>query len=499
MDASFWYIYGFFTGIGKSSSQCLTQRLKNPNSMKSATKKTSDRAPETAPRAALSGRLERLERLGAEALEVIGRFDHVTQLPNRLQFIREFSTTFMAGAGEAGLGLILVTLADAKHFNEILRALGHAFAEEFVRQGSRKIESLLPAGHPLYHVSVLSFAFPHEIKLEDERPEIVGRVLHAFSAPVLSNNVPVETRIGIGVAGVGELAADPSEVLRAVLTAAQDSRRTETGWATYNRKSDAAHQRAFRILTDLPAAIAARDQLSLHFQPRLDLASGRCIGAEALLRWTHPELGFVLPGEFIPLVEQTALIAPLTDWVMRSAISQTGEWSRSGKDISVSLNASPNNLSQAGFDEKLIGLCDTFDLDPSRIELEFTESTLSSNAARTRQNLESIRRAGVEVALDDFGSGFSNLSYLTQIPADILKIDQSFVRPLGTPKGSLFLVRQIVNLAKGLGFRVVAEGIETAEAYELLKHMGCDEGQGYFMSKPLPAPAFEQWYAARPA
>lgn len=436
-------------------------------------------------------RILRLARLEGEAAELIGQFDHVTRLPNRLQFNRYFDQ-LRGTAGTAPRLLVLVTLAEARHYNEILRALGMAFAENFVRTGMRLLTAMLPSDLPIHHVSVLSFVFAIPDQSTGQHPAIAGAIAKAFAKPLMVDAIPIKTQVGVGILPVNAT-RDAAESLRAVLAAAQDSRRSESGIAYYNHGTDAAHLRAFRILSDLPSAIAASDQLSLNFQPRIQMRSGACHGAEALLRWNHPELGPIPPGEFIPLVEQTALIAPLTDWVIDTALRSNRGFLDRGYDLRISINASPVNLSEEGFASLLLSRCADHGLSPHNIELEFTEGTLATNSARTVQQLEQLRHAGIEVALDDFGSGYSNLSYLDRIPADVLKIDQAFVRPLRKIGDDDFLLRQILAMAKGMGFRVCAEGIETRHAYDLLQSLGCDEGQGYFMARPMSTDAFQAW------
>lgn len=440
--------------------------------------------------------LTALARLTAEATEMIGRFDHVTRLPNRLQFVDHFRT-ISADPGLPEQVLVLVALDEARHFNELLRALGHGFADDFVRAGAAMLAALLPETTKLFHVSVLSFAFTLDHDMFGEPPAIAAQVQRAFNGAVLVDDIPIRTGIGIGLMPLKGV-ADGSEALRGALVAAQDSRRFERGMAFYNHRSDAAHIRAFKLLTDLPAALASSDQLRLHFQPRIDLATGHCVGAEALLRWTHPTLGVVAPGEFIPLAEQTVLIGPITDWVLNAAMADTRDLLRANRQMRISINASPLNLAEVGFDEKLLHLCTHHGLEPEHFELEFTEGALVSNAERTTEQLEALRAAGVEIAIDDFGSGYSNLAYLTGIPADVLKIDQSLIRPVGGPRNSDFLVRQIVAMAKGLGFRVCAEGIETTKSYKLLTSIGCQEGQGFLIAKPMPVADFAAWLDKTP-
>lgn len=435
-----------------------------------------------------------LSQADAAFLAQIGRYDHVTKLPNRLQFIDNFIS--LAEADQPTM-LVLVTLAEAKHYNEILRALGMAFAEDFVRAGARVLGALLPSETSLYHVSVLSFVVAVRVEHPGQRPEIATVIADAFAGAIEVDAIPIKSQVGVGLLPV-DLQRGAAESLRAALVAAQDSRRSENGVAFYNHQSDAAHLRAFRLLADLPQAMTAFDQLALHYQPRIQLQTGRCHGAEALLRWNHPVLGPVSPAEFIPLAEQTALIGPLTDWVMHRAMTQNRRFLDAGYNLRVSINASPVNLSEDGFDDVMLHRCDAAGLEPHHVELEFTEGTLATNSARTVQQLGRLREAGIDVALDDFGSGYSNLSYLARIPADVLKIDQSFVQPLKEPGDDDFLLRHVISIATGLGFRVCAEGIETGHAYAHLRELGCDEGQGYFMARPMPASMLLDWLDARP-
>jgi EAL domain-containing protein (putative c-di-GMP-specific phosphodiesterase class I)/GGDEF domain-containing protein len=431
----------------------------------------------------------RIAGLNAETRRLIGQFDHVTLLPNRLQLVAAIEGLPSDGAPQL---LVLVTLAEARHYNEILRALGHAFTEQLVRVAARRLQETLPPDTELFHVSVLSFAFVVDLPAGGSVPLVVVEIAKRFADPIRIDDIPINVHVGIGLLPL-DGSKGPAEALRAALAAGQDSRRTDEGWAWYDHQSDAAHIRAFRMLADLPAAIRANDQLSLHLQPRSVLATGRCTGAEALLRWSHPALGAIPPGEFIGLVEQTALIGPLTNWVLNGAMQHAAQFKARGRPLRISINASPANLSERGFDERVLLMCGQHGLEPEDIEIEFTEGALAANFERAVIQLERLRDAGVEVAIDDFGAGFSNLSYLTSIPADVLKIDQSFIRPLGARASDTFLVRQIIETARGLGFKACAEGIEDQATLDMLRELGCEEGQGYFIARPMPAEALVDW------
>lgn len=441
----------------------------------------------------LAGQIMRLLAANEEARGLVGRMDHVTLLPNRVSFLAEFPDLRVAGKSQS---LVLVTLAEARHFNDLLRALGHAYADDFVRAGAKRIAELLPKDTPVYHVSVLSFAFLADDGADGRPPLVVDEIVHAFRNSIVCQDIPVDTKVGIGVTPLSRYAREPGELLRSTLAAAQDSRRNHEGWAWYNPRTDEAHVRAFRILTDMPAAFGAPDQLALQFQPRVAMSGGRCLGAEALIRWTHPELGSISPGEFVPLAEATALITPLTRWVIESALVSARAWQKDWPGMRVSINVSPRNIEEPDFVPLLCDIANRIGVDPEVVELEFTEGVLATNWQLMLEQMERLRDNGFHIAIDDFGSGYSNMSYLGKIPAKYLKIDQAFVRTLDDDATKQVLVRAIIELGHALDFTVVAEGIETRNSFERLAAWGCDEGQGYHMSRPLDETRFREWLAA---
>ena len=424
----------------------------------------------------------------------LGRYDHVTLLPNRLQFLHRHAVAeagIEAVADDDAL-IVLVTIADARQYNEILRALGHAFADDFVRVAASRIAEVLPAPAELYHVSVLSFAFVVAGGAAAAAPPhpVVDRLVAAFAEPVIVQNIPIASRIGVGVRSFAPCGTPPAEAMRTALAAAQDARRSDRQWALYDRSSDEAHLRGFRLMSDLRKALDEGGQLALHYQPRIDMASGRVDGAEALLRWTHPELGPIPPAEFIPLAETTALMDPLTAMIVDEAARQSRAWRDDALDIKLSVNISPGSLDSTRFADRLADALACHHVPPERFELEFTEGMLTSTAANVQRQIAALRGHGLSIAIDDFGTGYSNMDYLTRLPADVLKIDQCFVRPLDREPRHRLLVRALVDMAHELGYRVVAEGIESAGIYDLVASFGCDEGQGYHMSRPLCAEAF---------
>ena len=254
--------------------------------------------------------------------------------------------------------------------------------------------------------------------------------------------------------------------------------RARNGWAWFDHKSDEAHRRAFRLLSDLKHALDAEGQLELHYQPKVTLDTGACVSAEALLRWTHPELGPVSPGEFVELAEKTALVTPMTRWVIDAATRQAAIWAREGLDLSLAVNVSPKNLEEPDFVEYLLFCCAARGLDRARIELEITEGVSAARGGLILDRLAALRNLGFSIAIDDFGSGYSNMSYLTRLSAHTLKIDQSLVRGVEADTLGGRLVSNIVQMGRDLGYRMVAEGIETEAERALLTGWGCDYRPG---------------------
>lgn len=424
--------------------------------------------------------------LGADAR--LARFDHVTLLPNRTAYERDHARLTAAAVKPC---VVLATIAEARHFNEILRALGHVCAESFVRTSAARIRARACGDRALYHVSVLSFAFVIDAAVDD--PVDVARALiAAFELPVSCEGLPITTRLGVGLSPI-EGPVRPTEALRSALAAAQDSQGSDRGYGFYDRKADETHLRSFRLMADLGSALSAYGELSLAYQPRIALASGRTVGAEALIRWMHPAIGPVSPAEFVPLAETTGLIEPLTDLVLDRACRTAADWERRGLDLRLSVNVSPASLRRSDLAPRVAAAIERTGIDSTRLELEFTEDLLTASEAPVRATIAALGEIGVTISIDDFGSGYSNLGYLTRIPAQVLKIDRSFIRDVETDERRARLVKTMIEMGHDLGFEVVAEGVETADVYGALRRWGCDEAQGYFMSRPIAADALVEF------
>lgn len=419
--------------------------------------------------------------------------DPVTLLPNRRQYLIDAADW----RGASHTTLVLVTLADPQAFTDLLRVLGHARAEAFVKSGASRLASIV--GRTVYHVDGLSFAFRLPGCVEPLAPSVIERLVTAFREPIICEDVPIDVRIGIGLKGLTDPNASPHEELRAALAAATDSRAEKRNWAWFNRMTDAAHRRAFRLLSDLKAALTSDTQLALHYQPKVRLATGQCTSVEALLRWTHPQLGPVAPSEIVGLAETTALVTPMTRWIIDAATRQAALWSRDHLDLSVAINVSPKNLEEADFVEYLLFCCSARGLDRARVELEITEEIGVAATTQTLERLRTLRNFGFSVAIDDFGSGYSNMNYLTRLSANILKLDRSLVHGVAMEERADKLVSNIIRMGRDLGYSIVAEGIETEEQRRLLQSWGCDMGQGWHFGRPMTPDAFRTWLDAAAA
>ena len=427
-----------------------------------------------------------------ELQNTIGRVDATSGYANQHQFFEDLEDQTRCCAGLPSAAVI-VEFSSSAEVTHALRVLGSAHADLLTKRAMQVMQHQIGNSARLYHVGQMRCVVLCEAGSPTTAPALSVRIMAALAQPIFCDGVPVTLSPAIGCYDFVASEVMPQDVLRHLLSAGDDARNAVDGCASYDPTHDQQKTRSFALLNDFRAALAADDQLHVVFQPRVELATGQMPGVEALLRWQHPSLGNVPPGEFIPLIEQTALIRPLTDWVLVKSIAQARAWNLAGLDIRVSVNASALNLDEKDFAERLLQKVREAGLSPQHLELEFTESAVARNPTRVVEQLRALKEAGIAIAIDDFGTGYSNLAYIRQLPISILKIDRSFVMDLPTSQTNKTLVRTIITMAHDLGYRVVAEGIEDRQTYDLLTAWGCDEGQGYHMAKPMPARGLPGW------
>ncbi|MBP0437309.1 putative bifunctional diguanylate cyclase/phosphodiesterase [Tianweitania sediminis] len=425
-----------------------------------------------------------------ELQHAFGRIDPLSGLPNRTQFLDDVGDLERDHPGEDRIA-VLLDLLRADELDQGMRVMGPSYIDEMVQDRARLIRAMLDDGQTAYHVAATQFAVLVRRGVDNA----------AFLAhlPALVERFKEQTRkqfvvtpvVGAAPFTLGAISA--VDVLRCANGAVQDARTAGLSVSVYSASSDSVYKRSFALLNDFSYALRQEDQVRLVFQPRIELGSGRIIGAEALLRWRHPQMGDISPAEFIPIIEKTALAKQATAWVMDTALRQLGAWTRSGLDCRLSLNVSAANLEESDFVESAGHALQRHDIAPELVELEITESAFMANTRQTMDTLNGLRDQGFALAIDDFGTGYSSLAYLQRLPATVLKIDRSFIRDL-SPKDpkTVALVRSMLTLSRDMGYRVVAEGVEQQEAADLLLAMGCEEAQGYLFSRPLEAWDFEE-------
>ncbi len=416
--------------------------------------------------------------------------DEPTGLYNRLRLQEDVSLRLQR---DGALTVIAADLLPLALLNTIIRTLGYPFSNDLMLEARDRIRAELP-DFTLYKISPTRFGLLLPRQQQEETESVCLGLLRAFESPVVCRGIPIKANVGLGVL---PLADDPldgdQDWLRLVVSAADDARDRGVGWARYNPPLDQAQQRAFTLLTSLSQAIGTEEGFHLVYQPKIDLPTGRCTGVEALLRWRHPQLGFVSPAEFVPLAEKTALMRPLSDWVLRHAMAQLAQWNARNIPLRLAINVSASDMEDSSFLEEAVRLAKTYDIDLSALELEFTESVLIRDASAVGSVLLRARELGMGIAVDDFGTGYSNWTYLRDLPITAIKLDQSFTRDLaGSPKAQS-VTQAVIGLASQLGYRVVAEGIETHDTFHLLQAWGCHEGQGYLIAQPMLPEQLEDW------
>jgi diguanylate cyclase (GGDEF)-like protein/PAS domain S-box-containing protein len=424
-------------------------------------------------------------RRAEERAYYLTRYDPLTDLPNRGLF-EERLTQAVASAGRRGRALAVVSLS-LDRFKVVNDTLGHAAGDALLRGVAERLAGAVRANNTVARLGGDEFCvlLPEMARAEDVA-EVVRRVQGALEAPF---DVAGQELFVTASAGVGLYPHDGGDAQTLLKNAgAALYRAKQLGGGACQFYAAEMNDRAFRRLSLESALRRAleREEFVVHYQPKVAIETGRVVGSEALVRWKRPGAGLVPPAEFIPLAEETGLISQLGEWVLRKALAQTARWQAAGFPelaLSVNLGRVGALLAEAGF-------------DPSRLELELTEGTVMEDTESAVGTLRELKAKGIKLSVDDFGSGYSSLSYLKHLPIDVLKIDRSFVRDMAADPRDAAIVMAVITLAHSLKLKVVAEGVETEEQLRFLRLLRCDEMQGYLFSRPLPAEVFERLLSA---
>jgi diguanylate cyclase (GGDEF)-like protein len=421
-------------------------------------------------------------RQAEERIAYLANFDALTGLSNRAQFNDQLKR--LVSYLERGHRFALHAV-DLDRFKEVNDTFGHAVGDELLRQVATRLREAVRTGEVVTRLGGDEFAI---LQFPLERPEeasaLAGRIVKLLAKPFTINGRTVEIGASVGIALAPSDTCDAAELMQksdlALYRAKVDGR---NGYRFYQPGMDAAQHARRALEADLRCAIKNRE-LELHYQPIMDVKEGSVGSCEALLRWRHPTRGLVHPADFISIAEETGLILPIGEWALNAACREAAAWPAG---VKVAVNLSPVQFKNPRLVSQVKGALERAGLDPSRLELEITESVLLQNNNSVLKPLHRLRAMGVSIAMDDFGTGYSSLSYLRSFPFDKIKIDRSFISDLGTRADDLAIVHAAIGLSRSLGMICTGEGVETKEQFALLEAEGCTQVQGYYVSKPLPA------------
>jgi diguanylate cyclase (GGDEF)-like protein len=421
-------------------------------------------------------------------------WDPLTNLPNRAQFVLLLNAALdQARKHEQPVFVLMMDLDRFKHVNDVM---GHNFGDALLRQVAERLQLQVVGAHTTAQVARLGgdeFAVLLPGSDMESARAIAGKILQALELPLSLDDQTVDLGAGLGIAGYPTHANDVEALLSMAEVAMYAAKQRNDGAVVYDAAMDKSSDKSLSLLTELRNAIE-RNEFRLHVQPKIRLDTGEVVGIESLIRWMHPERGNVFPDEFIPFAEQTGFIRVLTRWVLDQSAALCHQLAMQGIDLKVSVNLSTRDLLDQDLPNKFKDILDRHKLSPASFCLEITESAIMDDPIRAQQTLERLHAMGVDLSIDDFGTGYSSLAYLKRLPVDELKIDKSFVLNMENDIGDTKIVRSTIDLGHNMGLRVVAEGIESDAVWRLLAALGCDQGQGYFMCRPIPGDKLAEWF-----
>jgi diguanylate cyclase (GGDEF)-like protein/PAS domain S-box-containing protein len=425
-------------------------------------------------------------------LQFLANYDALTELPNRSLFLDRLNVAIENS--KRNNRLVAVIFLDLDGFKAINDTLGHAAGDRLIQEVGRRLshcvrksDTVARLGGDEFTVLLTNVNSVSNVECAAEK------IIRAVAEPMViaEQSVTITTSLGITLCPLDDDDTAESLIKQADSAMYRAKSQGKNTFEFYRASLAASELRQLELMNALSTALA-RNEFELYYQPRVNLDTKRLTGAEALLRWQHPRLGFVSPVEFIPLLEANGHIREVGAWVLREACRQLKQWHEQGHELRLSINVSARQFEKGLFSAQLQQHIKQLDIPPTSLEIEITEGFLITQTEQAVETLSRLKKIGVNISLDDFGTGYSSLAYLKQLPIDILKIDRSFVMDLLQNTDSAAIVDAIIGLAQTLGLRVTAEGIEEDAQAVFLKQRQCHEGQGYYFGKPMPAAEFEQ-------
>lgn len=431
-------------------------------------------------------------KVSRQALEMEHQAFHdvLTSLPNRALFLDRLSQA-IAHSIRSNIPFAIVLL-DLDRFKEVNDTLGHNVGDQLLQDVSDRLGKAVRDADTVARLGGDEFVIILEHIDLERVPDLAEKLLKVLERPFKLADQVVDVSASFGIAFFPDHGDDSVTLLQKADVAMYAAKRSHQGYAIYSGEQEQSNRSNLTFKSELLLAIQ-RDELVLHFQPKIDIRTNKLVSVEALVRWQHPERGFLSPDMFIPLAEQTGLINQLTFWVLKKALLQCAEINKAGGNISVAVNLSARSLNDIRLPGEVARMLGEAGIDHCLLILEITESAVMSDTGEVLDVLQILDKMGVSLALDDFGTGYSSLAYLTALPVDEIKIDKSFVLEMGRDPQAAVIVRSTIEMGHNLGKKIVAEGVETLEMWNQLSVWGCDTAQGFYMSKPLPGDKLMLW------
>jgi diguanylate cyclase (GGDEF)-like protein len=441
-----------------------------------------------------AGRRER--KRAEETIQRMAYYDPLTDLPNRTLLYDRLHQALLAG--KRNNHPVALLLMDLDRFKEINDTLEHRRGDLVLQQVGSRLRDAMWESDTVARMGGDEFAvLLSKMTATEHINVVIQKILKALEAPFAIEGLLISVEASIGVALYPDHGTNADVIIQRADVAMYAAKQTGNGYAIYAPEQDQHSPRRLALMGELRQAIE-HDQLLLHYQPKINLRTKRVIGMEALVRWQHPQHGLIPPSEFIGPAERTGLIKPLTRWVLKEVHRQCDEWHHAGLNLPISVNLSVRNLQDPQLPDQVAELLRTCGVAPGWLEMEITESTIMGDPARAMETLTRLSKMGIRFSIDDFGTGYSSLGYLKRLPVHEIKIDKSFVMDMGENEDNAVIVISIINLARNLNLKVVAEGVESQEIWDRLADFGCDAAQGYYMSRPLPPAELTRWIQESP-
>jgi diguanylate cyclase (GGDEF)-like protein len=426
----------------------------------------------------------------AQDMEYQAFHDELTSLPNRMLFLDRLAQAITRSQREKIPFAIM--LLDLNRFKEVNDTLGHNMGDQLLQQVSCRLNDTVRESDTVARLGGDEFVILMERIVLEHAPEKAEKIIKLLDRPFMLAGQLVDVSASIGIAYFPVHGNDSVSLLQKADLAMYAAKRNHSGFEIYSGALIQGSRADLAFRSELLQAIEC-DELVLYFQPKIDLHTGKVTSVEALVRWQHPQRGFLPPDLFIPQAEQTGLINQLTFWVLKKALEQCAEFNNTGIEITVAINLSAGSLNDIRMPGEIARMLANSRIKPSMLVIEITESAVMSDPVGALNVLKILDKMGVALTIDDFGTGYSSLAYLSRLPVDEIKIDKSFVLEMVQDQQAAVIVRSTIDLGHNLAKKVVAEGVETLELWNLLSEWGCDTAQGYYMSKPMPADKLMKW------